>query len=54
MICEKHKIQLTRIDAGHGKTMDICEQCEKEKQELFRKIFREDLNSILNKFKDSL
>jgi phage anti-repressor protein len=37
--CEKHNSDLTRIELEHGKTIDICDECEKEKQKLMRAVF---------------
>lgn len=30
MICKTHNIPMTRRYVGHGKDIDICEQCERE------------------------
>jgi hypothetical protein len=40
--CEKHNSDLTSRASEHGKTIDVCEECEQEKYDLFRDVFLED------------
>jgi hypothetical protein len=41
---KKHNSDFTRREFENGKTTDVCEECEKEKYDLFREIFMEDKN----------
>lgn len=37
--CLKHDCDKKEKDIGHGKTLPVCFECEKEEKELIRKTF---------------
>jgi hypothetical protein len=49
MNCKKHNKPFRRIETDGGKTLDICDSCENEKQELFKNTFARDEPNMTTK-----
>ena len=39
MDCEKHNRNFVRTELEHGKTLDVCPDCEQEKLKMFENLF---------------
>jgi hypothetical protein len=42
MDCEKHNCNFTRIELEHGKTLDVCKECERERLQKFEGLFKQE------------